>query len=122
MVFRDDLLLMLADYLEKLPAKDFDMALYFHECGTAACALGHATEIKEFRDAGFYRHYKSIRLKGHPFAGLNAAELLLGIDFREANDLFLPSGYRDSAFPFNPTPQETAAKIRLFVAKKQKGN
>lgn len=52
-------LLKLAEKLESVPAKKFDMTTWKTEtykgerlCGTAACALGWACEIPEFRKAG----------------------------------------------------------------------
>lgn len=52
-------LLKLADRLESVPRKQFDMATYFTEtygpepdCGTAACALGWACTMPEFKRLG----------------------------------------------------------------------
>lgn len=65
-------LLLLADYLENLPRNvSFNMAVWgahdaSHEpdehnfCGTAACALGHATQIPQFKKAGLTAKWREL--------------------------------------------------------------
>lgn len=36
----------LADYLKLLPEENFDYSCYVHECGTAACAIGHMPHVE----------------------------------------------------------------------------
>lgn len=100
-----DRLLRLADYLEKLPAERGQLP----QCGTTADL---AITLPEFQQdtPTFPENSK-----------LAAVERFFGIGDPESRMLFLASSYHDSAAPFNPTPQEAAAKIRRFVAKKQKG-
>jgi len=85
------------------------------ECGFAACAVGHASSIKEFQQEGFRMlHdeefgpiYPSYRGR-HSFAAVN---LFFGLDDEEAQMLFQSTGYGTR----NVTPYDVAKQIRTFV-------
>jgi len=96
-------LMKLADFLDTVPRKHFDMNIYVegirtgdgeykidglinHECGTSACALGWACTMPEFRKAG-------LRLSGSMPIYKNwdeqsAAKRFFGITEKEAETLF----------------------------------
>jgi hypothetical protein len=123
--FQAKRLLKLADFLEDIPRKHFDMGQYASKdpngkgkfkCGTTACALGWATQIPAFRKLGF-----KMNSKGHPvfadqdgnrFFCLEAGEEFFAIDSYETSKLF--SG-DDEAYA---TPKQVAKGIRKFVKEK----
>lgn len=47
-------LTILADHLDTVPAERFDLGVWHRvtDCGTTACAVGHACAIPEFKAAG----------------------------------------------------------------------
>ncbi len=131
-------LLVLAEFLEKLPDTSFDYSQWVgrNECGTTACALGHACRMPEFNDLG-------LRLAtdlspsdwcfGDPACGEDfgaaAAQRPFMIHLYEAQFLFYPcealfdeSG-RDLLGEGEQSPDEDASAaevakhIRRFVAK-----
>lgn len=53
----------LADWLDKVDPKRFDLANWKY--GTTACAVGHACDIPGFRKAGLYMKNGSPRFAGH---------------------------------------------------------
>lgn len=92
------------------------------ECGTRACAAGHAARIPEFRKAG-------LRLKPRPgqqgnlylfphYQGkidFEALAKFFGITKNEASELFVPSTVKSD---FDYDPVYVAQYIRNFVALK----
>lgn len=121
-------LLRLADFLEGLKPKEFDIDSFVDRpgkdgrvgsCGTVACACGWAATIPEFRRAGLrinqtlvYGIY-FITYKGME-DGL-AAEEFFGLTYDEFSHLFTRKGYyiRNKV-----TPKRVAKRIRNFVAGK----
>lgn len=73
----------------KIEGMRFDLNHWW--CGTAACAMGFATEYQPFIDKGLHL------CSGYPFfekcSGLSAAEKLFDIDYRTAKYLFHPESY-----------------------------
>lgn len=115
----EERLLKLADYLETVPERAFNMAAWRDECGTSGCALGHACEIPEFAAIGLKiefcrkaRIYMPVLNGSHGYA---AAEALFGIDGDEAEYLFNPWRYSFFKRCAEITPQAVAARIREFV-------
>ncbi len=112
-------LLTLADHLDTVPKREFDMAYW--KCGTTACAIGHACSIPSFRRAGLKLVGAQIYDDGAPYiqhypefddeVGFDAAANFFDIDDREAESLF---GYREPE-----TPKRVAKRIRKFIADKQ---
>lgn len=140
-------LLTLATYLEtKVVKKHFDMRNFFcdhkldritpqrdaatrkklmkHECGTTACALGYATMIPSFVKAGLIVDYNdAIAFEGAFWFG--AASKFFDIDKSEVGHLF--SEYNRDVYGtvqdsdrYKETPKQCAARIRKFVAWKEK--
>lgn len=134
-------LLLLADFLEKMPEERFDYVSWVGygwqgkpdlSCGTTACALGWATTIPELRDAGLrlvkvYSRYDGSR--SHTFVtsveypetydaidgnrySIMAAKEVFGINSLEANSLFVP----DTFMHEESTAKDIAELIRYFVA------
>lgn len=126
---RKDLLLLLADGLEKLPPENFDMHLFARSkdpvtrltpaCGTAGCALGWAPtilndvenlRIKLVRDKVWGDFYTVVYQNKVSFA---AGASLFGISEFDSEYLFDPAQYDDEN---NVTKQEVIQRIRDFVA------
>lgn len=126
-------LLKLAAFLEKLPPERFDYDRWVGNdwlgepdlsCGTAACALGWATTIPEFRRLG-------LRLSrcGEPHCGRlydhAAATEIFGVTENEAAFLFIPDRFAPREWlkwrsNWSPNPDASAKMvarhIRWFVA------
>lgn len=108
---------ILADHLEELDAvppkertRRFDMGLWF--CDTAACALGEATTIPVFQEAGLElrQQYASVPVYAGA-RGLSAAELFFDISPAHAKAIFLPRSYARRI-----TPRMVANRIRKIMA------
>lgn len=133
-------LLMLADFLAKLPRKRFDYAEWVGDswegkqdlsCGTTACALGWATTMPTFRKLGL-RLFRD-NVSGDGYVGIlrddeypegadsDASERIFGLGFAEHLYLFTPNAHAPFylALPRGPghraTPKQVAAHIRRFV-------
>jgi hypothetical protein len=110
---RFDRLLNVARALDESPnPRDFTMNVYTHDCGTAACALGHYAARADLQDA--FRLVPDMELVtadgneiGHwDFEVLDHFE----INGLQAEELFAPSGCAGAT-----TPAAAAAYIRGFV-------
>jgi hypothetical protein len=107
----DRRLLVLADFLEKLPEERFNYARWVGSswagkpdlsCGTTACALGWAGTIKEFNSLGLEivslgldpdgsgRHHIGFKSHGKVVEPIRAAIELFGLNYEEAEFLFTP--------------------------------
>lgn len=118
-------LLILADFLEKLPRKRFDLSSWVGNewegkadlsCGTSACAMGWATTIPQFRKLGLRLSKYGLPYFGKGYyqtSGMHAAADLFGISDNEAYYLFMP--YEED-IAANATPKQVAKHIRKFVA------
>jgi hypothetical protein len=128
-------LLLLADFLEKLPRKRFYYGSWVGEdwkgkqdlsCGTTACALGWAATLPSLRRAGLelrmskhqngyvaFRGMRGNRFEPGHHQSLCAAAKVFAISLDDANQLFAapyPSRLDDDA-----TPKQVARHIRKFV-------
>lgn len=135
---RTERLLKLADHLDNLPGprrQRFTMEHWFHSrngddlCGTAACALGEATTIPEFHDAGLivacrgfmqsliptYEPTMADRYFGTDYLlnGYRAAGSFFDIDHDVALKLFSPDTYPYSELH---DPAIVSRRIREAVA------
>lgn len=125
---RKERLLKLADFLDTLPAKRFDISLYAEDgfskdnCGTAACACGWATVVfprsrlklkkNKLYDYSFHTNIISYKDKhDKELEGTLAAAAFFDIPHKIANNLFLASGYHN----LNVSPEEVAMKIRSTI-------
>lgn len=153
-----DRLLKLADFLEKqVPADKFAMHSWYKPspsnfnknwsasdiealggCGTSACALGWATAIPEFKDAGLVLSWIPLRFCGGHFTvrykeyeafdaaseffdiGSMHAEFIFGNDDMDINGNVQTEkdgvGDEHNKERDNDTPQIVAARIRELVA------
>lgn len=122
-MFRPDRLEKLAQVLDKVPAKNFNMGAWIRdkiegsftkkkilECGTRACALGWACTIREFRDDGLKMNYFMEPKFGDKY-GEDAGAEFFGIPYKIANHIFMPVK-RSS----NNDPKVLAAEIRELIA------
>lgn len=140
---RSDLLLELAGRLDGLWPDVFDMTVWAEiraDCGTAACALGHAAAI--FAHLGLRLKWdypadalrpgdSAIVLYGpagvYPASGYAAGAWFFEIEPWDAIHLFCPHAYRDDGpdggeprmEPHDITPYEVADRIRAFVANRE---
>jgi hypothetical protein len=119
----------LADYLDSLPARKFDLDHWVekydkdfpredgkkHKCGTTACALGHAGLIPSFRRAGLRTimpegwNRGKVELDGLE-SGMAAAKLFFNLPEEEANYLFMPESYG-----VRQGPKTVAKRIRRLI-------
>lgn len=110
-------LIKLAEHLEtKVPANRFDMgrwgmlalgATSLVECDSAACALGWATTVPEFRKEGLKLASGMVFLGN--LTGYEAASALFGITESQASALF--HGLNRE----HEEPKDVAERIRTFV-------
>lgn len=126
-----DRLLKLADHLETVQRRLFDMLAWGHDncCKTVCCALGHACSIPSFRRAGLRlkadrrwvdgrgRRNATYDVVFHDdfdqvLRGFAAAEKFFGLSDREAAFLFAAFSYVKDRV----TPRRVAARIRRLVA------
>lgn len=140
----------LSDYLRALDVERFDFTSWVSgsfssdklDCGTTACALGHAAMLPEFRALGLRLfHYPNTTATGYvglvdsecciiPSLGseyasgwleaCRATKEIFGLTEKETSLLFVPeqSGLDESKPAENATPQEVAAHIVLFLEEK----
>jgi len=84
----------LADHLRKLPPSiirkkcGFNMNLWVHDCGAAACAFGHACTIPSFNRAGLRYDKPRDQPVFNRREGFDAAANFFDIDTGEAHFLF----------------------------------
>ncbi len=119
-------LLVLAEFLEtKVPRDKFNLgdwatSLDSNECGTAACAVGWATTIPAFADAGLRlcAHLRdSAGLAFGDHMGWHAVVAFFEVDRSRAMNLFRDVNYTTSD---RQNPLYVAARIRAFVAEQAK--
>lgn len=109
-------LLALATLLDTIPAGAFDLRDW--DCGTTACAIGHACRDPEFQKLGLGRRALTMR-KGEfepvfgKLTGWAAIDAFFGIARAEGYYLFDVNSYRDAAAT---PPRKVADRIRAFVA------
>ncbi len=113
----------LADHLDELPPENFAIMTWFAsrypDCGTRACALGHAALMPYFNELGLECRpgdkIPSIMRDGRYYSGFDAAEVLFNIDSRTAINIFGRDGYgKPDHFV---TAADVSKKIRRLTAK-----
>jgi hypothetical protein len=101
-------LLKLADFLVTVPPERFDLEVW--ACGAVACAVGWASEVPEFREAGFrLDQFDCPAFEGEE--DWEAVAAFFGVDYEQASRLFGKSSY----WPHRSGPLDVAARIRSFV-------
>ena len=136
-------LLALADLVEKVPSKKFNMEVFATldraeegpaECITAACALGWATTLfEELTLVKTELNYADVRLKGSGDLNFSAAQEFFGLSEDEADFAFNVSEegcgcgtcervrewYRESGMDVNDpeadSPQNVAKRLRWLA-------
>ncbi len=123
MTVRLDRLTTLANYLDTIEEEDFYLGSWkcmkrFNnpECGTKACAIGHACDIPEFKEAGLsLRLVPDFNYKVPVYEGQEnwrAVEAFFDMTDEDTQELFYWTGYDgDIRVP----PSRVAAKIRAFI-------
>lgn len=123
-------LLKLADFLDTVPRKKFDLTHWVGQsyvgklslsCGTTACALGWATTIPAFRKLGLRMVGRVVGMKsGYP-SSPDAAKEIFDLGATGFNRLFTPTSanypednVRGQLDP-NATPKQVARNIRKYV-------
>lgn len=115
-------LLKLARILRDVPRRSFNMASWRSDCGTTACAIGHACADSGFKRAGLHLEkkfdmYDSTTVSYFPvldipgvgtFTDWEAVAAFFSLSQYNAKLLFLPNG-------IHRTPKQVAAKLELFV-------
>lgn len=125
---KERLLLKLADYLDTIRWREFDLSLWWgdrdfaNECGTVGCAMGHACQIPIFQRAGLRMwhgepYFEDPKKPWRRNFGLVAAEMLFEISSGDAYNLFMARSYRYGA---RTRPHTVAKRIRRLVAEKGK--
>jgi hypothetical protein len=135
----DRRLARLANILDNVPKKKFDIRHYAYEspkCGTVGCALGHAAMDKFFQKLGLklYQSGLDVLKFGQPVSygietregdGFGAALVVFGLERSEGAQLFLDTAYvkrgTDEKDP-DVTPKKVARKIRSFLRNRAKAN
>lgn len=132
-------LLLLADFLEKLPPEQFDYEVWVGSawkgdptlsCGTPACALGWATAMPEFQALGLRltkQHGSShcyistadsdaeVTTHGDTYrTSLAAACDIFEIGFEDAEYLFSPESFPDNP-RYDASPKEVAQHIKDYI-------
>ncbi len=120
----------LATLLMTVPDKHFDMSVWRdgEDCGTAACAVGHAAMDPWFNARGLklQKRNKLMSRPGHswiPFfqgrtrkyLSLKAAQAFFGLSYEDAGHLFLPRKYRNEGLDVKPST--VARRIRTLLKK-----
>jgi hypothetical protein len=124
-------LLKLAKFLEtKVPKGRFNYDIVFSnysvklkggpECGTAACAMGWACSIPEFRKLGLKPAKElpifQLRWKGRDESFNYVATKLFGISYQDADNLFTSDLCYTNREEPTDDPHYVAHKIRDYVA------
>jgi hypothetical protein len=118
---KEERLIRLADHLDTVPQKDFNILFWHHEdsyCGTVACAIGHACTIPEFVYHGFrLKRDERIGVGLTPtykqYDGYEAVSEFLRISAADARYLFTAAGYGTA----DVSPKMVADRIRDYVRK-----
>lgn len=117
-------------YLKDVPDDLVDLSTWRRECGTIACAIGHAGSIPEFIAAGFTlvsdvpqteHEVEGLwvtpnfvePVAGHHFMGWCAVESFFGVSEREAYDLFSDRDFHDEDFEDNARSDKEVVLARL---------
>jgi hypothetical protein len=105
-------LLKLADFLDTVPAEQFDLSSW--KCSTTACAVGWACTIPEFQDEGL--RSANMAHAGLPLfdnkSGWDAVNAFFAVTDEQADHLFYDLNYPNR---HRTTPAEVANRIRKLV-------
>lgn len=134
---RKDRLLKLANFLETVPRKAFNLKNWQisaatkpegdepGDCGFAGCAIGWAAHAKLFRGftLGPFEDWPYLQPKYKDKGAWRAVAELMdlpldhdgGLSSRHAEHLFLGNNYAGG----NPSPKQVAARIRKFVKREE---
>lgn len=115
-------LLKLADYLETVPRKNFDMGFFYSEtpespCGFAGCAMGWAAHGKLFR--GLRWDWEARTIKYHDVSGGFSTAIEI-FNLSEADAYFLFDEQHGGRNRNYDTPKIVANRIRKFVRENEK--
>lgn len=118
-------LLKLADILDKVPRKHFDLGCFtnslpenIHTCGTTACALGYAAVDPGFRRAGLkFTSNIGLDIQYRKWSGTYAAMSFFELDEATILSLFYPNEAREYYNrPWDKiTPKMVSRAIRNLV-------
>lgn len=124
-------ILKLADFMEKLPRKRFNFAVFVGEnwqgkpdlsCGTYACAAGWATTLPLFRKLGLVLDQFDNRVHLDNISSTyESLGEVFGTSFGVTDRLFFPDNYEQSRLKDSATPKQWARHARKIVAQLQKG-
>ena len=125
-------LLMLADFLETVPEKKFDITVWRYaknsrpdisdenlttECGTVACAVGWACALPEFRKMGlWYDFYPIYQIPGTEmkYEAWGAIQQFFDLDLGQSMCLFHSSAYGKE----RGTRENVVSRIREYCVGK----
>lgn len=113
---RVDRLNKLADHLDTIDPTEFTMRFWVHNCGSPACAFGHATTIFPELRIDVKRHH--VMYNG--YYNEDAASIFFDLDLEDVNEIFMPSAY-DVDRDDDITPSMVAAKIREVIKNNVQG-
>jgi len=119
----------LADMLDTLPPRQFDLGEWKREtsCGTTACVIGHAIEkgllpaLKLSRDPHYSNRYFVVHETsgGSGFVAV-ARAFSPNLDCQDAYALFSVPGYNQNegggGYTGDPSPKQVAQHIRRFIS------
>lgn len=116
---RDRLQKLAQHLLLNVPAEKFDLATWFSECGTTACAVGHACSMPEFNAeglVGFIPEWHQPRTvnycpKFNSYTGYDAVCAFFDISRRDAYYMFSPSDYKGNFTSDLPTIRNVVSRI-----------
>lgn len=119
---RTDRLMRLTDLLDTIEPEAFDLEFWKRSgpnCGTTACAIGHACTIPEFIEAGLQLHVDvqeeeetTYFVAYKNYISSSAVMEFFGLDYNQAMWLFYPLSYEDKDLR---NPKKVATRIRKFL-------
>jgi hypothetical protein len=119
-------LLILAKHLDKhVEPQEFNLSYWRYDeaqCGTVACACGHAASVPAFKELGFRLEDRTnylgtdYTIRFGNYRGWKAVEAFFGLNDKDSIYLFSASRYEGL-----PGPKEVAARIEEFVKRSESG-
>ena len=104
--------------------KQFNMGLYFHNCGTPSCAIGHYAAREDLHSGAVVFVNGVILIRRSSMWSIRGQEYF-GIALRELNELFEATGcgrtWDEETQEYGPsiTNNQAAEYIEAFVARKE---
>lgn len=118
-------LLQIADLVETIEPKHFNMTLFANSCHTVGCAIGHAMIKGLLPELRFYKDRwdnLDIETLDSNHRNFDAIDHVLGLQEGQS-DIFTPEYYedndlteRDEGYKLPPTPQIVAQEIRKLAS------